>query len=92
MKQKTNRQEGILQDLSGKKMKKKIRIAHLSYYRRTRSKTMSERLRKSIRQKLRPSIFTVSIKIIIIIKILWIINLLHFLEPELFSFMNDLAI
>ena len=30
------------------------------HYRRTRSKTMSERLRKSIRQKLRPSIFTVS--------------------------------
>ena len=48
---------------------------------------MSERLRKSIRQKLRPSIFTVSIKII---------NLLHSLElmlgwePELFSFMISL--
>ena len=30
-------------------------------FRRTRSQTMSERLRKSIRQKLRPSIFTVDI-------------------------------
>ena len=30
-------------------------------FRRTRSQTMSERLRKSIRQKLRPSIFTVCI-------------------------------
>ena len=55
-----------------KRWRKKIWIIHLSYYRRTRSKTMSERLRKSIRQKLRPSIFTVSTKIII--KILRVIN------------------
>ena len=85
LKQKTSHHEKVLQDLSGKGKKQLSRrkSLFLPHYRRTRSKTMSERLRKSIRQKLRPSIFTVSIMII---------NLLHSLElmlgwdPELFHY------